>query len=199
MNKSAFLCLLLIFPNACRPPSPLRNRLERKRKPRPEFPRFLPQKPSRDKGSVRISSSSFDDHSYEAVSAYGGRPSKVAPTPNLDRIAKEGIRFDNCFVTTALCYQAGRSFRPASIPTSMGSWKTSTDSTGASRLFPSSCKRRLSNCGHWKVAREPIRRVMISERLPGQGTYYAPDFRLPKALLRERRANTSGGGGEQIH
>ncbi|SVE51191.1 uncharacterized protein METZ01_LOCUS504045 [marine metagenome] len=43
-----------------------------------------------------------DDHSYEAVSAYGGRLSKVAPTPNLDRIAKEGIRFDNCFVTNAL-------------------------------------------------------------------------------------------------
>ena len=30
-----------------------------------------------------------DDHSYEAVSAYGGRLSQVAPTPNLDRIAKE--------------------------------------------------------------------------------------------------------------
>ena len=44
-----------------------------------------------------------DDHSYEAVSAYGGRLSKVAPTPNLDRIASEGIRFDNCFVTNALC------------------------------------------------------------------------------------------------
>ena len=37
-----------------------------------------------------------DDHSYEAISAYGGRLSKVAPTPNLDRIASEGIRFENC-------------------------------------------------------------------------------------------------------
>ena len=40
-----------------------------------------------------------DDHSYEAVSAYGGRLKDVAPTPNLDRIANEGIRFVNCFVT----------------------------------------------------------------------------------------------------
>jgi len=44
-----------------------------------------------------------DDHSFEAVSAYGGRLKDIAPTPNLDRIAKEGIRFDNCFVTNALC------------------------------------------------------------------------------------------------
>src|SRR4051812_25922532 len=37
-----------------------------------------------------------DDHAAHAMSCYG---SVVNQTPNLDRIAKEGVRFDNCFVT----------------------------------------------------------------------------------------------------
>jgi arylsulfatase A-like enzyme len=41
-----------------------------------------------------------DDHAAHAISAYG---SKVNRTPNLDRIANEGIRFDRCFVTNSIC------------------------------------------------------------------------------------------------
>src|SRR5438045_1876056 len=41
-----------------------------------------------------------DDHGYQAIGAYG---SKVNKTPNLDRIAKEGMRFDRCFVTNSIC------------------------------------------------------------------------------------------------
>jgi len=41
-----------------------------------------------------------DDHSAQAISCYG---SKVNQTPNIDRIAKEGIRFDNCFCTNSIC------------------------------------------------------------------------------------------------
>ena len=46
-----------------------------------------------------------DDHAYQALSCYG---SKINETPNLDRIAREGMRFDNCFVTTAFAGRAGR-------------------------------------------------------------------------------------------
>jgi arylsulfatase A-like enzyme len=41
-----------------------------------------------------------DDHAAHALSAYG---SKVNETPNLDRIAKEGMRFENAFVTNSIC------------------------------------------------------------------------------------------------
>ena len=44
-----------------------------------------------------------DDHACNAISAYGGRLAKVAPTPNIDRIAKEGIRLKKCFVTNSIC------------------------------------------------------------------------------------------------
>src|SRR5580704_9984910 len=41
-----------------------------------------------------------DDHASHAISAYGSR---INQTPNLDRIAREGMRFDNCFCTNSIC------------------------------------------------------------------------------------------------
>ena len=41
-----------------------------------------------------------DDHAYQAIGAYD---SKVNKTPNLDRIANEGMRFDRAFVTNSIC------------------------------------------------------------------------------------------------
>jgi arylsulfatase A-like enzyme len=41
-----------------------------------------------------------DDHAAHALSCYGSR---INQTPNLDRIANEGMRFDNCFCTNSLC------------------------------------------------------------------------------------------------
>src|SRR5690606_40182206 len=44
-----------------------------------------------------------DDHAYQAISAYGSAVSKLAPTPNIDRIAKNGAIFTNSFVGNSLC------------------------------------------------------------------------------------------------
>lgn len=44
-----------------------------------------------------------DDHGRNAVSCYGSILAKVMPTPNIDRIAREGMRLDNCFVTNSIC------------------------------------------------------------------------------------------------
>jgi len=44
-----------------------------------------------------------DDHTSQAISAYGGILADICPTPNIDRIAKEGILFENCFVTNSIC------------------------------------------------------------------------------------------------
>ena len=41
-----------------------------------------------------------DDHSANAIGAYGSR---VNRTPNLDRLAQGGMRFDNCFCTNSIC------------------------------------------------------------------------------------------------
>ena len=44
-----------------------------------------------------------DDHASQAVSAYGGALAEIAPTPNIDSLADDGVRFDNAFVTNSIC------------------------------------------------------------------------------------------------
>ncbi|MXP45575.1 sulfatase family protein [Allopontixanthobacter sediminis] len=44
-----------------------------------------------------------DDHAYQAVSAYESDVSRIAPTPNIDRIAQRGALFENSYVTNSLC------------------------------------------------------------------------------------------------
>jgi arylsulfatase A-like enzyme len=41
-----------------------------------------------------------DDHAAHALSCYG---SKINKTPNMDRIANEGVLFNNCFCTNSIC------------------------------------------------------------------------------------------------
>src|SRR2546430_1929034 len=41
-----------------------------------------------------------DDHAAHAISAYG---SKINKTPNIDRIASQGMRFVNCFAVNSIC------------------------------------------------------------------------------------------------
>ncbi|MCI0366426.1 MAG: sulfatase-like hydrolase/transferase, partial [Phycisphaerales bacterium] len=41
-----------------------------------------------------------DDHAHRAISAYGAN---LNETPNIDRIGREGIRFDRALVTNSIC------------------------------------------------------------------------------------------------
>ena len=43
-----------------------------------------------------------DDHAFQCISAYGSAISKLAPTPNIDRLAQRGMRFDRAFVENSL-------------------------------------------------------------------------------------------------
>src|SRR5580692_9140196 len=43
-----------------------------------------------------------DDHAWQAISAYG-ESRQLIQTPNIDRLAQEGMRFDLCLVNNSLC------------------------------------------------------------------------------------------------
>src|SRR4051812_23663953 len=43
-----------------------------------------------------------DDHAYQAISAYHD-PRQLNETPNIDRLAREGMRFDRCVVPNSIC------------------------------------------------------------------------------------------------
>ena len=43
-----------------------------------------------------------DDHSYQTIGAYGGRLQSLNPTPNIDKLAAEGMRFDKAYVENSI-------------------------------------------------------------------------------------------------
>jgi sulfatase-like protein len=59
-----------------------------------------------------------DDQRQDAMSVAGNR---ILQTPNMDRIAREGVRFEDAFVTNSLCGPGRRrSRRPATCPPEAG-------------------------------------------------------------------------------
>ncbi len=44
-----------------------------------------------------------DDHAYQAIGAYGGRFGDLDLTPNIDRLANQGMRFDRAYVGNSIC------------------------------------------------------------------------------------------------
>ena len=56
-----------------------------------------------------------DDHAAHAISAYGSR---VNQTPNIDRLAREGMLLRNVFATNSICTpsRADDSHRPVLAP-----------------------------------------------------------------------------------
>ena len=44
-----------------------------------------------------------DDLTIQALGAYRGRFAELLPTPHIDRLAAEGMRFDRCYATNSVC------------------------------------------------------------------------------------------------
>ena len=44
-----------------------------------------------------------DDHTSQAIGAYGGRLAELNPTPTIDSLAAEGVVLDNAFAHNAIC------------------------------------------------------------------------------------------------
>mgnify|MGYP001814785240 FL=1 len=52
---------------------------------------------ARGEGRPNILFIMSDDHAAHAIGAYGGRLAPLDPTPHIDRLAREGMRFENAF------------------------------------------------------------------------------------------------------
>ncbi len=44
-----------------------------------------------------------DDHTTQAITCYGGMLAELAATKNIDRIAAQGVKLNNCFCTNSIC------------------------------------------------------------------------------------------------
>ena len=120
-----------------------------------------------------------DDHATKAISCYNGNINK---TPNIDRIADEGIRFDNCYVTNSIC-------TPSRAAILTGTYNhvncVTTLNTYMDNRMPNLAKHlktggyQTAIVGKWHLGEgkkhEPTGFDYWSV-LPGQGDYFDPFF-----------------------
>lgn len=116
-----------------------------------------------------------DDHAYQAVSAYGHGLNK---TPNIDRIAKEGIRFDRCYVSNSICGPMRAVIQTGKYSHLNGFLINGNKFDGNQWTFPKQLKKvgyQTAVIGKWHLGThlEP-KGYDYSEVLIGQGPYYNP-------------------------
>lgn len=120
-----------------------------------------------------------DDHASHAISAYG---SKVNTTPNLDRIANEGIRFDNCFCTNSICAPSRAAILTGVYNHVNGVKTLGDDLDGRQVTFPKLLQvdgYQTAIIGKWHLGHggnyDPTG-FDYWNVLPDQGDYYDPEF-----------------------
>jgi arylsulfatase A-like enzyme len=123
-----------------------------------------------------------DDHAAHALSCYGSRANG---TPNLDRLATEGLRFANCFATNSICTPSR-----ATILTGKYSHRNGVPVFNRFDGSQPTVARTLREAGYWTgmigkwhLGSEPtgFDRWTI---LPGQGDYHDPQFLEPQGRRR---------------
>jgi arylsulfatase A-like enzyme len=127
-----------------------------------------------------------DDHAIRAVSAYGD---SLVETPNIDRIAANGIRFDRAYVGNAICGPSR-----ATMLTGMHShgngfysneWSGPFD--GDQQTLPSLLAAdgyQTAVIGKWHLYSDPVgfdHWEVIHNQFE-QGSYYNPSFRSPAGV-----------------
>jgi arylsulfatase A-like enzyme len=118
-----------------------------------------------------------DDHCSQALSAYGGRLASACRTPNIDRLAQEGIRFDNCFVTNSICTPSRAAIFTGKYAHKNGVYKF-TALNQAQPTLPKMMRRagyRTAIIGKYHLHSNPVGFDFWSI-LPGQGEYHDPEF-----------------------
>lgn len=119
-----------------------------------------------------------DDHATQALSAYGHPIGELAPTPNIDRLADEGMRFDRCYVTNSICGPARATVLTGTHTHINGMEDNFTDFDGSQVTFPKLLQNdgyQTAMIGKWHLHSTPTG-FDHWEILDDQGYYYNPDF-----------------------
>jgi arylsulfatase A-like enzyme len=117
-----------------------------------------------------------DDHAYQAISAYGD-PRKLIETPNIDRLAKEGVRFDRCLVPNSICGPSRACVLTGKYNHINGFYNnTNSRFDGSQPTFPKMLQAagyQTAIIGKWHLVSDPTG-FDHWHILPGQGIYYNP-------------------------
>ncbi len=117
-----------------------------------------------------------DDHSASAISAYG---SVINDTPNIDRLASEGMLFQNCFVTNSICAPSRATILTGKYSHLNGQLTNGERFDGSQQTFPKILQEagyQTAMIGKWHLRSDPTGfdhwRILL-----GQGPYYNPPMR----------------------
>jgi len=114
-----------------------------------------------------------DDHDADAISAYG---SKLIKTPNIDRIAKEGVLFQRAFVGNSICGPARATLLTGQHSHKNGMKDNRTRFDGSQLTMPKLFQQngyQTAIIGKWHLHTYPTG-FDYWKILPGQGLYYQP-------------------------
>ena len=120
-----------------------------------------------------------DDHASHAMSCYG---SKINTTPNMDRIANEGMRFDNCFCTNSICTPSRAVILTGTYNHINGVTTLSTHMDNRLQTFPKLLREagyQTAVIGKWHLGQGPEHCPTGFDYwnvLPGQGLYHDPEM-----------------------
>ena len=119
-----------------------------------------------------------DDHGYQAMSCYG---SQVNQTPNLDRIAREGMRFDRCYVTNSICGPCRAVILTGKYSHLNGFVRNGNRFNGEQQNVAKLLQAagyQTAVIGKWHLGTEPTG-FDHWHVLKGQGPYYNPNMLVP--------------------
>ena len=116
-----------------------------------------------------------DDHAYQAISAYGSRVNK---TPNIDRLAREGMKFNHCYVTNSICGPMRAVIQTGKYSHINGFCRNGNKFDGTQWTFPKALQTagyQTAVIGKWHLGEHMAPQGYdYSEVLIGQGPYYNP-------------------------
>ena len=116
-----------------------------------------------------------DDHAYQAISAYND---KLIQTPNIDRIAKEGMLFTNASVTNSICAPSRAVILTGKHSHINGKIDNLSPFDTTNVTFPQLLQRagyQTAMFGKLHFGNNP-KGFDEFKILPGQGDYYNPKF-----------------------
>lgn len=120
-----------------------------------------------------------DDHAYQCISAYGSKVFRQTPTPNIDRIAREGMRFDRAFVENSISTPS-RACLITGLYSHQNGQRQLAEGIDTTKTFFSELLQQVGYqtavVGKWHMICNP-KGFDYYQILDDQGPYFNPDFR----------------------